>query len=129
MLCVSSQTFGVTINTRNMDFIDSAAILLLIGLGWIWWDSLRVRERVITLALQACQGAQVQLLDHTVALKKIWFGRKRSGHVALLRSYEFEFSSTGTERRKGLIVVLGMVQQYFSMDLPQSRTITVDRDV
>ena len=112
-----------------MDFIDASAALLFLGLGWFWWDSLKVREQAIKLALQACQGAQMQLLDHTVALKKIWFGRKRSGRIALLRSYEFEFSSTGTDRRKGLVVVLGMVQQYFSMDLPQSRTITVDRDV
>lgn len=111
-----------------MDFIDSAAILLLIGLVWFWWDSLKVREQATKLASRACQDAQVQLLDHTVALKKVWLGRKRSGHVALLRSYEFEFSSTGTERRRGLVVVLGMTQQYFSMDLPQSRTITMDRE-
>lgn len=112
-----------------MNFIDGTAVLLFLGLGWFWWDSLKVREQAIKLALQACHGAQVQLLDHTVALKKIWFGRKRSGRIALLRSYEFEFSSMGTERRKGMVVVLGMVQQYFSMDLPQSRTITMDRDV
>ena len=112
-----------------MNFIDSAIIVLFIGLCWFWWNGLKVRERAIRFALRACEGAQVQLLDHTVALKKIWFGRKPNGHIALLRFYEFEFSSTGVERRKGLVVVLGMAQQYFSMDLPQSRTITVDRDV
>ncbi len=111
-----------------MDFINGTAALFFLGLGWFWWDSLKVREQAIKLALHACQDAQVQLLDHTVALKKIWLGRNRRGRVALLRFYEFEFSSTGTERRKGRVVVLGMVQQYFSMDLPQSRTITMDQD-
>ncbi len=112
-----------------MDFTDTAALLLFIGLCWFWWDSLKVRERAIKLASHACQGAQVQLLDSTVTLKKIRFARKPNSHIALLRFYEFEFSSTGTERRKGLVVVLGMAQQYFSMDLPQSRTITMERDV
>ena len=112
-----------------MNFTDGAAIVLFIGLGWFWWDGLKVRERAIKFALQACEGTQVQLLDHTVALKKISLARKPNGHIALLRFYEFEFSSTGTERRKGLVVVLGMAQQYFSMDLPQNRTITMDRDI
>lgn len=112
-----------------MSFIDGVAALLFAGLCWFWWDSLKVRERAIRLALRACEDAKMQLLDHTVALKKIWLGRRPNGRIALLRFYEFEFSSTGDERHKGLIVVLGMAQQYVTMNLPQNRTITMDQDV
>lgn len=112
-----------------MNFFDSVAILILLGLCWFWWDSLMASEKAGKLASQACNDAQVQLLDQTVALKKIWFKRKPNGHLGLLRYYAFEFSSTGVERRKGLVVLLGRVQQYFSMDLPESRTITMDREV
>ena len=111
-----------------MDFFDSVAFLVLICLCWFWWDSLIAREKAGKLALRACEDAQVQLLDQTVALKKLWLKRKPNGHIALLRFYAFEFSSTGVERRKGLVVLLGSVQQYFSMDLPESRTFTVDRE-
>lgn len=111
-----------------MDLVESVVILLLIALCWFWWDSLMAKEQAGKFALRACEGAKVQLLDQTVALKKIGMKRKPNGHIGLLRSYGFEFSSTGVERRKGLVVVLGRVQQYFSMDLAESRTITVDEN-
>lgn len=46
-------------------------IASLLALAWFWQDSLKSRERAIQAAALACREIGAQLLDQTVALKKL----------------------------------------------------------
>lgn len=88
--------------------MTSLVFLLCLGLLlWFWQDSLRAREGAKEAGLQACRRCQVQLLDDTVALEKIWLRRDYSGQLCIERLYVFEFSDTGTVRRFGSVLMLG----------------------
>ena len=49
----------------------------------------------------------MQLLDETVQFAKLRLARDDEGRLRLRRSYTFEFSDTGDNRRHGAIVMLG----------------------
>ncbi|HUQ74612.1 MAG TPA: DUF3301 domain-containing protein [Burkholderiales bacterium] len=85
-----------------------AFALLLIVLGVLLWaDSLKARERAITAGRSACERYQLQFLDDTVAFTRLRLARDDEGQVRLRRTYTFEFSDTGNNRRHGAIVMLG----------------------
>lgn len=108
----------------SLSFSELLIVLLLIGAAAFWWNGLRKKEMAGQLAAAACRRSDVQFLDETVSLTKISFERDR-GQLKLARSYRFEFSVTGTERRLGTVVILGNRQKYLHMDLPGSRVFTV----
>jgi len=109
-----------------VDIVGNFALVAgFAGLLWFWWDTMRARERAISLARQACERAGVQLLDETVSVKKLGVARGRSGTLQFQRFYEFNFSMTGGDRRGGTVVLLGLTQKYLVLDLPQSATISV----
>ena len=78
-------------------------ILLVLAVFWFWMDSSRSRERAVNAAREACKQAGVQFLDDTVMLAKIRMCRKSSGSMALCRSYSFDFSLDGEQRRSGSV--------------------------
>jgi len=82
-------------------------ILLMLAAGWFWLDSMRARENAVAVAKRVCSGDGVQLLDDTVAVAGLWFGRQGGGGLQIRRTYRFEFSDTGDNRRPGTIVMLG----------------------
>jgi hypothetical protein len=85
-----------------------AAALLAIGAGLAFWiDSLRARERALAAGRRACQRYGVQLLDETVQFSRLGLARDAGGRIRLRRTYSFEFSETGDNRRHGAIVMLG----------------------
>ncbi|MFY9316885.1 MAG: DUF3301 domain-containing protein [Burkholderiales bacterium] len=85
-----------------------AAALLAIGAGLAFWiDSLRARERALAAGRRACQRYGVQLLDETVQFSRLGLARDAEGRIRLHRTYTFEFSETGDNRRHGAIVMLG----------------------
>ena len=85
-----------------------AAALVLIALGVaLWVDSLRARERAVRAGRAACQRYELQFLDDTVSFARIRLGRDEGGQVKIARTYTFEFSDTGNNRRHGAIVMLG----------------------
>ena len=85
-----------------------AAALVLIALGVaLWVDSLRARERAVRAGRAACQRHELQFLDDTVSFARIRLGRDEGGQVKIARTYTFEFSDTGNNRRHGAIVMLG----------------------
>ena len=91
-----------------MTNMTSLIFLFFLGfLLWFWQDSLRARERAKEAGLQACRRCQVQLLDDTVALERIWLRRDDAGQLCLERLYVFEFTDTGTARRFGSVLMLG----------------------
>jgi hypothetical protein len=66
-----------------------------------------VREAAIAAARAACVAEGLMLLDDTVAITGVKPARNAEGRIRLQRSYDFEFSDTGDNRRKGSVVLLG----------------------
>lgn len=73
----------------------------------VWISIMRARERAVQYAKKLCAAEEVQLLDFTVALENFSFARDAIGRAALRRTYHFEFSDTGNNRREGRIVMVG----------------------
>jgi hypothetical protein len=89
------------------EMLEVVAAFALVGLAWLWFDSLRARESAVRAARLACHADGVQLLDDTVALASIGLLRVDGGQVALKRCYRFEFSDTGDNRLDGSITMVG----------------------
>jgi hypothetical protein len=84
-------------------------IAFVIGLiGLIIWQNAGFRDRALALARQQCDHRDVQLLDETVGLKKMSFGKDSRGNFGIRRVYEFEFTATGERRYRGEMSLLGI---------------------
>jgi len=84
------------------------AAIVLIGAGiFLWLDSLRARERAVQAGRSACERYSLQFLDDTVSFARLRLARDEDGQLAIRRTYTFEFSDTGNNRRHGAIVMLG----------------------
>jgi len=82
--------------------------IVLIGAGvFLWLDSLRARERAVQAGRAACKRYELQFLDDTVSFTRIRLRRDDYGQLRIARTYTFEFSDTGNNRRHGAIVMLG----------------------
>ena len=86
---------------------EIAALVLLLAAAYLWVDSLRARERAVAAGRDACARYGVQFLDETVAFTRLRLARDGAGQLRLRRTYVFEFSETGNNRRQGSIVMLG----------------------
>jgi len=86
---------------------EAAAIVLLLAAIALWIDSLRARELAVRAGRSACERYSLQFLDETVSFARMRLGRNREGELRFARTYTFEFSDTGDNRRHGSIVVLG----------------------
>lgn len=98
-------------------------IAAALAAGWLWNDTLKARERVLLRCRRACDEINVQLLDETVALKRLGLKRKPGGQVALRRTYQFEFSVDGSDRWSGRAVLLGRTLESLQLDGPGGVTI------
>jgi hypothetical protein len=86
---------------------EGAAIVLIAAGIFLWLDSLRARERAVQAGRAACQRYDLQFLDETVSFTKLRLARDQEGQLKIARTYTFEFSDTGNNRRHGAIVMLG----------------------
>jgi hypothetical protein len=86
---------------------EAAAIFLILAGAALWADSLRARERAVQAGRSACKRYDLQLLDDTVSFARLRLGRDEEGQLKIARTYTFEFSDTGNNRRHGAIVMLG----------------------
>jgi len=86
---------------------EAAAILLFVAGTFLWLDSLRARERAVQAGKSACQRYDLQFLDETVSFSRLRLARDEEGQLKIARTYTFEFSDTGNNRRHGAIVMLG----------------------
>jgi hypothetical protein len=86
---------------------EAAAILLLVAGSFFWLDSLRARERALAAGRSACERYALQFLDETVAFARLRLARNEDGELRIARTYTFEFSDTGNNRRQGAILMLG----------------------
>ncbi|MCC6202998.1 MAG: DUF3301 domain-containing protein [Gammaproteobacteria bacterium] len=82
-------------------------LLALGGAGCVWYHSTRLRERALVAIGHTCDELRVQLLDQTVALRRIGLVRDADGQFALRRTFVFEFSAHGSDRCRGTLVSVG----------------------
>ena len=86
---------------------EGLALVLIIAGALLWADSLKARERAVQAGRAACERHALQFLDDTVSFARIRLGRNEDGELRIARTYTFEFSDTGNNRRHGAIVMLG----------------------
>ena len=89
---------------------DLAAItwlFALVALGYYWWRALQAKDVAFAAAARHCREMDVQMLDQSVYLRRLWFKRNRNGVMSLWRAFYFEFTSTGEDRYTGRVVMLG----------------------
>lgn len=82
-------------------------LLLLLAALWYWYDSMRAREQALQTSRLACSRDNLQLLDDTVHCVQLRLVRDSAGRLRWRRTYRFEFSDTGLDRRAGCIVLFG----------------------
>ena len=86
---------------------EGLALVVLVGAALLWADSLKARERAVKAGRSACERYQLQFLDDTVSFARMRLARDEDGQLRIRRTYTFEFSDTGNNRRHGAIVMLG----------------------
>jgi hypothetical protein len=86
---------------------EAVAILGIAIVLMLWVDSLRARERAVEAGRAACRRYELQFLDDTVSFTRVRLARDEEGQLKIKRTYTFEFSDTGNNRRHGAIVMLG----------------------
>ncbi len=84
-------------------------LCLLAGVGWFFWDSLKIREAANAAMRAACASRGMYFLDDTVALRSLKPVRNDEGRIVLRRVYQFEYSDTGHNRRQGSITLVADV--------------------
>ncbi|WP_207061461.1 DUF3301 domain-containing protein [Motiliproteus sp. SC1-56] len=72
-----------------------------------WWSAKGVKELAYQACRRYCRELDLQLLDDTLVLRGLWLKRDPGGRLRFWRSYLFEFSSTGDERYRGRVILLG----------------------
>lgn len=87
--------------------LELVGLAMFGALAWLWYDSMHVRDLGVRAARAACRADDLQLLDDTVAIASLGFGRDEDGRLCLRRAYAFDFSDTGNNRRRGSLVMLG----------------------
>ena len=93
----------------------------LCALVYFWWSNTQCREIAVKLARTACARCGVQLLDETVTLQKLRLARSPRGHMSIARSYTFEFSASGNDRKSGVVDMLGtdLQQMHLEVDVEE----------
>ncbi len=95
---------------------EAVAIVLIAVAALLWADSLRARERAVKAGRSACDRYDLQFLDDTVAFARLRLARDDEGQLKIARTYTFEFSDTGNNRRHGAIVMLGGEMQDLQLE-------------
>jgi hypothetical protein len=91
--------------------------LLVVGIALLFWrDSLGAREQARAASSRACRQSNVQLLDDTVALERLWLRRDRDGRLKWERLYVFEFTDTGHRRQTGSVLLVGWRVEVLQME-------------
>ncbi len=99
-----------------MDTLSLLFLVVMAALVWYWFDSLRALEHARQVGRLACDKADVQFLDDTVARIALELVRDDSGKRVLRRTYRFEFSETGNSRLEGRVILIGHRLESVTMD-------------
>lgn len=90
-----------------MPTFEIVGLAVLGAVAWLWFDSFQAHAAGMEAVRDACAAENLQLLDETVSLTSLRPERNGDGRMTLRRVYEFEFSDTGDNRRRGSVVLLG----------------------
>jgi Protein of unknown function (DUF3301) len=82
-------------------------LLVICSIAILWYKNLAYKDLAYKSALQFCREADVQLLDQTIVLRSIRPAKDLRHKWFLRRHYQFEFTSTGADRYKGSVTLLG----------------------
>ena len=88
---------------------DLHAVLWLFvtaGIIYYWRRALQAKDLAFRAAERHCREMDVQMLDQSVYLRKLWLKRNSRGALCLWRAFYFEFTSTGEDRYSGRVVML-----------------------
>jgi hypothetical protein len=83
------------------------SLLAVLLAFYAWHAALRAREQARAGSHELCASAGVQLLDQTVALRRLRIERAPLGGLRLLRCYAFEVSTDGINRLHGSLDLSG----------------------
>lgn len=86
---------------------DFLVFVCLVSAFLYWLGSIRAKEIATSHSRQACKKVLLEFLDETVSLKKVRLRRNSLGRLNFYREYQFEFTSTGEYRYKGMVKLLG----------------------
>src|SRR2546422_9657651 len=95
---------------------EAWALVALALLAWLWFDSMRSRERAVAACARACERDGLQFLDETGECVSLRPARDENGRVALRRVYRVAFSDDGRNRRAGGIVMRGGAGESLPME-------------
>ena len=82
-------------------------LFFFIVLAWFWFSTIRARDVALLVCKRACREMNVQLLDDTVALRRIGIRRNKHGRLQVRRLYGFEYSTGNESRLEGCLIMLG----------------------
>ncbi|MGQ0429142.1 MAG: DUF3301 domain-containing protein [Gammaproteobacteria bacterium] len=84
-----------------------AAVAIAAVLVLFWHSSLAARELANRIAAETCASANVQMLDGTVAIHRLRLVRAGDAPLAWRRTYVFDYTEDGYNRRRGFVVLTG----------------------
>lgn len=90
--------------------LDLTALAWLMALGlfiFYSWRGFQAKDRAYAAARRHCQRMEVQMLDQSVYLRRLWIKRGRDGRPGFWRAFYFEFTVTGGDRYTGRVLMLG----------------------
>ena len=90
-----------------MSGTDFTLFVVLISVFLYWLDSIRAKEIATARSRVACKKVSLEFVDETVSIKKVRLRRNSLGRLNFYRKYQFEFTSTGEYRYKGVVKLLG----------------------
>lgn len=86
---------------------DVLLIILMVAAASYWLNAMRSKEIAREAGKRACIKYDVSFLDDTVVIEKVRFRRNQNGQLSLYREYRFEFTSSGDNRCKATLTMLG----------------------
>ena len=105
-----------------MTIYDLIALSPLVLLAYGAWRHGHIGLIAKAAVRRHCTHEDVQLLDHTVVLKKISLARSNRSLLALRRTYQFEFSTIGDIRYPGAIRLIGDRVEHIELSPFKPRT-------
>lgn len=93
-----------------------------------WKDSVDKREQVVAICTRLTKEIDVQLLDQTAHLISLRVVRDASGRIVFRRNYQFECSSSGVDRFRGLAILTGKTLTHLQVDTESGPLILAGQD-